>query len=99
MRVLNPNAQVVAVLGNCGTEGRSVRAAVANQDARVGNSGGQRRAEDCPPYLRIFCASESLCYYPGFSSKSRPDTFGWMKDVWIQIDRPKDRLPPSLNRS
>ncbi len=59
----------------------------------------RRRAVDCPPYRGLFSASGSLCYYPGFSSQSRPDTFGWMKDAWIRMDQPKDRPPPSRNRS
>ena len=51
-----------------GQVGRSVRAAVVNPNARVGNRGGQGTAR---PTRRRFFASGSLCYYPGISSKSR----------------------------
>jgi len=55
-----------------GQVGRAVRAAVVNPNAWVGNRGGQRTAR---PTRKLFYASGSLCYYPGFSSKSRPDIF------------------------
>jgi len=80
--------QTQAVLGNWGTGGarHSVRAVVVNQDAWVGNRGGQGTVR---PTCGFFCANGSLCYYLGFSSKSRPDIFWWMKVAWIGFIDPR----------